>query len=158
MYKVTIEITNYQERIEAIKKIRVAVFQKEQGVDPALEFDGNDNNCIHLLAYLDKEAVGTARIRYIDESTAKIERLAVLSQTRGQGIGKALMKQAIAFIQEQKHCQKIVIHAQVYIQSLYEKLGFEPVGDRFKEAEILHIKMVKLLGNREQGTKKRHNG
>nr|MDJ0601371.1 GNAT family N-acetyltransferase [Crocosphaera sp.] len=89
--------------------------------------------------------VGTARIRYIDKNTAKIERLAVLSQARGQGIGTALMEAAIAFIKEQKNYQKIVIHAQVYIQSLYEKLGFKPIGDRFTEAEIVHIKMVKLI-------------
>ncbi len=55
------------------------------------------------------------------------------------------METAIALIKEQKTCQKIVIHAQVYIQELYEKLGFKPVGDRFIEGEILHVKMVKFI-------------
>ncbi|EAZ92931.1 GNAT family N-acetyltransferase [Crocosphaera chwakensis] len=145
MSKPTIQIINYQENLEAIKTIRVNVFQQEQGVDPDLEFDGYDNNCLHFLAYLDGQSVGTARIRYLDESTAKIERLAVLSHARGQGIGTALMKQAIAFITEQKKYGKIIIHAQVYIQKLYEKLGFEPIGDRFTEGNILHIKMVKFI-------------
>ncbi|MDJ0657928.1 MAG: GNAT family N-acetyltransferase [Crocosphaera sp.] len=149
MKKITIKLTNYQDELEAIQNIRVDVFQKEQGVDPALEFDGNDHNCIQFLAYLDGEPVGTTRIRYIDESTAKIERLAVLSKARGQGIGTALLKTAIAFIQGQKNYQKIIIHAQVYIQALYEKLGFQPIGDRFIEGDILHIKMVKLIENRE---------
>lgn len=149
MKNIKIEPTNYQDKIEAIKNIRIDVFQKEQGVDPGLEFDGYDDDCLHFLAYLEGEPVGTTRIRYIDESTAKIERLAVLSQARGQGIGTALMKAAIAFIQEQKKYQKIIIHAQVYIQALYEKLGFQPVGDRFMEGDILHIKMVKLIENRE---------
>lgn len=143
-----IELTNYQNKLEAIKNIRVNVFQKEQGVDPALEFDGYDDHCLHFLAYLEEEPVGTTRIRYLDESTAKIERLAVLSHARSQGIGTALMKQAIALISKQEKYEKIVIHAQVYIQALYEKLGFQPVGDRFIEGEILHIKMVKLIGNR----------
>ena len=150
MRNITIESTNYQDKLEAIKNIRVDVFQKEQGVDPALEFDGNDNNCIQFLAYLEGEPVGTTRIRYIDESTAKIERLAVLSKARGQGIGTALMKAAIAFIQGQENYQKIILHAQVYIQALYEKLGFQTVGDRFIEGDILHIKMVKLIGNSEK--------
>ena len=85
------------------------------------------------------------RIRYIDEDTVKIERLAVLSTARGQGVGTALMKEAIAFIKEQEKYKQIVIHAQVYVQSLYEKLGFEPVGDLFTEGEIIHIKMVKYI-------------
>ena len=110
-----------------------------------MEFDGYDYDCVHFLAYLDEDAVGTTRIRSIDENIVKIERLAVLSKVRGQGIGTMLMESAIAFIKEQKKYQKIVIHAQVYVQKLYEKLGFEPVGDRFIEAEIVHIKMVKFL-------------
>ncbi|MDJ0844216.1 GNAT family N-acetyltransferase [Crocosphaera sp.] len=149
MKKIKIKLTNYQDKLEAIKNIRIDVFQKEQGVDPTLEFDGYDDDCLHFLAYLEGEPVGTTRIRYIDESTAKIERLAVLSQARGRGIGTALMKTAIAFIQKQENYQKIIIHAQIYIQKLYEALGFQPVGDRFTEGEILHIKMVKFIENRE---------
>ncbi len=145
MSKLTIKTTNYQNEIEAIKNIRVCVFQEEQGVDPVLEFDGYDDNCVHFLAYINEEAIGTARVRCLDENTAKIERLAVLSTARGQGVGTALMKKAIAFIKEQEKYQKIVIHAQVYIQSLYEKLGFEPIGDRFTEADIIHIKMIKYI-------------
>ncbi|MDJ0728938.1 MAG: GNAT family N-acetyltransferase [Crocosphaera sp.] len=145
MKKVEIKITNYQDKLEAISKIRVSVFQEEQGVAPALEFDGYDDDCVHFLACLDQEAVGTVRIRYIEKNTAKIERLAVLSSARGQGIGTALMEAAIAFIKQQETYQKIVIHAQVYIQTLYEKLGFKPVGDRFIEGDIVHIKMVKLI-------------
>ena len=145
MREIKIKRTNYQDNLEAIKNIRVSVFQKEQGVDPALEFDGYDDHCLHFLAYLDQEPVGTARIRYLDENTAKIERLAVLSPARGQGIGTRLTETAIALIKEQKTCQKIVIHAQVYIQELYKKLGFKPVGDRFIEGKILHVKMVKFI-------------
>ncbi|MDJ0580073.1 GNAT family N-acetyltransferase [Crocosphaera sp.] len=145
MSKLTIKITNYQDEIEAIKNIRTCVFQEEQGVDPVLEFDGYDDNCVHFIAYINEEAIGTTRVRYLDKNTAKIERLAVLASSRGQGVGTALMKEAITFIKGQEKYQKIVIHAQVYIQILYEKLGFEPIGDRFTEADIIHIKMIKYI-------------
>ncbi|MGB5595716.1 MAG: GNAT family N-acetyltransferase [Crocosphaera sp.] len=145
MKKVTIEMIKYQEKLEQIKMIRSCVFQEEQGVDPALEFDGYDDICDHLLAYLNGEPVGTARIRYIHEDTAKIERLAVLLTARGQGIGTQLMEQALEIIAAKKTYKKIIVHAQVYIQSLYEKLGFKPVGDRFIEGSIVHIKMIKNL-------------
>jgi predicted GNAT family N-acyltransferase len=145
MEKVTIKIVKYQEKEAIIKMIRSVVFQEEQGVDPTLEFDGYDDSCEHLLAYLNDEPLGTSRIRYIDEKTAKIERLAVLLEARGQGIGTALMLKAIAVIEAKKKYKKIIIYAQVYVQSLYEKLGFKPVGDRFTEAGIIHIKMVMPL-------------
>lgn len=48
-----------------------------------------------IIAYLDNQPLGTARIRYVDNQTAKIERLAVLSVARGQGIGKKFMEKAI---------------------------------------------------------------
>ncbi len=147
MSTIRIKQVKYQDNLEAIQMIRRYVFQEEQGVDPSLEFDGYDESCEHLLAYLHDKTVGTTRIRYLDKYTAKIERLAVLLKARGQGIGTQLVEQAIQIIQGNRTHTKIIIHAQIYIQSLYEKLGFQPVGDRFLEGEIIHIKMVKLLKN-----------
>lgn len=145
MSKITIKQVKYQDKLKELKMIRSCVFHKEQGVDPALEFDGNDDKCHHLLAYLDDEPVGTTRIRYLNQDTAKIERLAVLLMARGQGIGSQLVKQAIKIIEEKRTYKEIIIHAQIYIQSLYEKLGFQPIGDRFLEGDIIHIKMVKHI-------------
>lgn len=139
-----IQIVSYSQGLMPIQRIRQKVFQEEQGVSAELEFDGKDETAQHLLAYLDKIAVGTLRIRRLDSESAKIERLAVLPEARGKGIGKALMKQALREIEEQGFHQA-VLNAQVYIQSLYETLGFEVVGDRFQEAGILHVKMVKTL-------------
>jgi predicted GNAT family N-acyltransferase len=33
----------------------------------------------------------------------------------------------------------------VIVKGLYQKLGFEQMGERFEEAEIFHIKMIKRL-------------
>ncbi|OUL23649.1 GNAT family N-acetyltransferase [Nostoc sp. T09] len=139
-----IKIVEYPEEFTAIQAIRITVFQKEQGVEPALEFDGKDEICEHLIAYLNKEAVGTARIRYLDEHTAKIERLAVLSIARGKGIGKQIMGKAIEIIAT-KNFPEVVINSQEYVKDLYRKIGFVEEGEIFIEAGIPHIKMKKLL-------------
>lgn len=144
MNNLIIKQVNYLEEITAIQTIRRQVFQEEQGVAPELEFDGRDEAAIHLLAYLGDRAVGTVRIRFLDPTTAKIERLAVLSVARGQGIGKKLMEYASA-IAEQNNCEKIIIHAQAYIKELHKTLGFEQVGDEFDEAGIAHVKMIKTI-------------
>ena len=53
------------EEVETIRTIRDRVFAEEQGIDPALDWDGKDNACVHLLAYLDQKAIAVARLREV---------------------------------------------------------------------------------------------
>jgi predicted GNAT family N-acyltransferase len=144
MSNLVIKIANLPEDFSAIKAIRKEVFQQEQKVDSALDFDGKDEICEQLLAYLNGQAVGTVRIRYLDAKIAKIERLAVLSLARGQGIGKKIMEKSLEIIAI-KNIPEVVINAQEYIKKMYEDLGFQEVGEKFEEAGIFHIKMIKHL-------------
>ena len=133
------------QELQAIQKIRRLVFQTEQGDEPELDFDGQDETSEQIIAYFDSQPVGTARIRYLNNQTAKIERLAVLSTARGQGIGKKIMEKAIEVV-AQKNIQEVLIHAQEYIKGLHQQLGFEQEGEEFEEAGITHVKMRKKLG------------
>ena len=144
MIEIIIKVVIYKESIQAIQSIRKKVFQEEQGVASELEFDGLDETATHLLAYLENQPVGTTRIRPIDPQTVKIERLAVLPEARRKGIGKQLMETAIKTIKMQNYDQ-IVVHAQEYIKSFYQQLGFKQVGNRFEEANIFHVKMIKKI-------------
>ncbi|MBR8828637.1 MAG: GNAT family N-acetyltransferase [Gomphosphaeria aponina SAG 52.96 = DSM 107014] len=146
MNKVEIKLVKYSEYFTQINSIRIAVFQEEQGVPAALEFDGKDATAQHLLAYLNGKPVGTSRIRKLDENVVKIERLAVIPTARGKGIANQLMATALELISSQNYSQ-VMIHSQEYIKRLYEKLGFEQVGNPFEEAGIPHVKMIKFLGN-----------
>ena len=154
MSHLTIEIADFARDFSVISAIRKTVFHQEQQVEPELDFDGKDENCLQLIAYLDGESVGTARIRYLDEKTAKIERLAVLATVRGQGVAKKLMTKALEVIAQQninsqqniiaqQNIIETVVHAQEYIKGLYEQLGFEQEGEVFVEAGINHVKMKK---------------
>jgi predicted GNAT family N-acyltransferase len=144
MSHITFKIANYKEYSAAIQGVRRSVFHIEQGVDPSLDLDGKDETADHILAYVENQAVGTVRVRYLDNQTAKIERLAVVSDFRGQGIGKRLMEEALNIAANQQ-INTVVIHAQDYVKSLYLKLGFFPEGELFEEAGIAHVKMIKLL-------------
>jgi predicted GNAT family N-acyltransferase len=140
MAKLEIQIIAYAEAEPEIQHIRTVVFQHEQQVARELEFDGQDATATHLIAYLDGSPVGTARIRYLSDSLAKIERVAVLSECRGMGIGKQIMKQAIAHIHQQG-IPEIKINSQTRARLFYEKFGFLQQGDEFEEANIPHIEM-----------------
>lgn len=144
MNQLNLEIVDYRQKLTEIKSVRVQVFQIEQGVDAELEFDGKDETATHILAYLEHRPVGTTRIRYLNDKTAKIERLAVLSEARGKGIGKQLMIKALAII-AQEDIKEVIVHAQSYVKQLYEQLGFEQEGEEFAEAGIAHVKMKRYL-------------
>lgn len=142
---INIKQVNYSEEVLAIKAIRVKVFQEEQGVSEELEFDGLDESSIQLLAYLDNKPVGTARIKEIEKQTVKIERLAVLPEARGNGVGTKLMDTALEVAINSDY-QTVLIHAQEYIKELYLRIGFVQIGDTFEEANIPHVKMIKRIG------------
>lgn len=144
MQNLIIKLVEFPEEFTAIQEIRIQVFQKEQSVEAALEFDGLDESSDHLIAYLDGQPIGTARIRYLNHQTAKLERLAVLSQARGKGIGTKITQKALQLIAN-KDISKVVIHAQEYIQDLYQRLNFIPEGESFEEAGIRHIKMIRMI-------------
>ncbi len=145
MTEITIKVVDWEE-FPVIEIIRRRVFQDEQKLDASLDLDGKDKFCPQLIAYLDNVVVGTARIRYLNKKTAKIERLAVLSFGRGKGIGRRIMQKALEFIASD-NIPEVIIHAQEYIKDLHQQLGFEQVGEVFEEAGIPHVKMVKRFGS-----------
>jgi len=120
--------------------IRMRVFVREQRVPAAIELDHDDERAIHFLATSDGRAVGTARL-VSHHGSAKIGRMAVLKSYRGKGVGKKLLRRAVATAKK-LGARTIYLHAQVPVIEFYEKLGFRCVGAVFDEAGIPHRKMI----------------
>ena len=76
------------EDMEAAFHIRRVVFCDEQKVDAQEEFDGLDGDCRQYLARRGGHIVGTARLRKDSAEKTKIERVAVLQEERGHGVGQ----------------------------------------------------------------------
>ncbi len=144
MTDIDLNVTTYERDRTSINTIRTQVFQLEQGVDPALEFDGLDEAAQHIVAYLDGRPVATARMRQLTPHLAKLERVAVLQPFRGLGLGKQVTLKALEWMRSQS-IATVKIHAQTPVQEFYEKLGFIPRGDVFEEAGIPHVEMLKVL-------------
>ena len=137
----------FDEEPDAIREIRDRVFALEQGIDPALDWDGKDSQCVHFLAYCEQQAVAVLRLREIEQHDTphlKLERLAVLADQRRQGIGSELVSTAIAYAKEQGY-RSMILNAQIQSLPFYQSLGFQSEGDRFEEAGIPHIKMWREL-------------
>lgn len=120
--------------------IRLRVFVKEQGVPQAIELDADDARAVHFLAFVDDKAVGTARV-VMHGRSAKIGRMAVLKRYRRKGMGKELLKKAVA-LARRRGAETIFLNAQVPVIGFYESMGFRSAGPVFDEAGIPHRKML----------------
>ena len=125
--------------LEKVFAIRREVFVEEQNCPPELEWE-NEDVSIHFLATVDDEPAGASRWRKTDKGY-KLERFAVLSKFRGNGVGQALVQAVLDDLPA--GAGYIYLHAQVQAVSLYERFGFEKTGPEFEEAGIRHYKMVK---------------
>jgi len=82
-------------------------------------------------------------LRLIDNQTAKIERVAVLKEGRGRGVGTELMRYILQEIHSHSHIQTIKLGSQNSAIPFYEKLGFQVIGEEYLDADIPHRLMVK---------------
>lgn len=137
-----IELAPWETHKSKLREIREEVFVKEQNVSIDEEWDEYDEaaNTIHLLAYAHEQHVGCIRIIKRKDNSAKISRLAVLKEYRGQDIGSALLTRAVDLALHQKPAN-IYLNAQVSALAFYEKHGFKSDGEVFDEAGIAHQKM-----------------
>ncbi|MCX6666396.1 MAG: GNAT family N-acetyltransferase [Euryarchaeota archaeon] len=136
-------VTNTKE-LDQIYQIRTEVFVQEQQVPKDLEFDDLDNDSNHLIAKLNQQPIGCARIRQIGKNKAKLERIAILKPYRNKGYGTDITNYCINFCKT-KHNTTLFLHAQTHVQKFYERFGFIEEGTIFQEAGIPHIKMIKNL-------------
>ena len=72
------------------ERIRTEVFVEEQGFKE--EFDSIDDNCIHLVKYIDNKAVGVCRLYPDKDQIYYIGRVAVDKNFRGKSICLRLKK------------------------------------------------------------------
>lgn len=127
--------------IPTCRALRRTVFIEEQGVSEAVEVDDLDSEAIHLLALQDGQAVGSARLLVLGE-TGKIGRVCVLREGRGQGIGAALIRAAVARLRQVDGVKKAKLGAQTHALGFYAGLGFIAVGEVYLDAGIEHRDMV----------------
>ena len=137
------------DELAACLRIRRVVFIEEQGVSEADELDTLDEVCRHFLATPTAtsppaDALGTARLLFLDADSAKAQRVAVLAEQRGKGVGAALMF-ALEGEAARAGCTSMVLASQASAVSFYQRLGYQPYGEVFVDAGIDHLMMKKPI-------------
>jgi len=141
MFEVHVIPVSWQSHGAALTKIRHSVFVEEQNIPADTEFDSEDAEARHLLA-LDSAgtALGCARLL----ASGLIGRVAVVSDQRGKGLGKLLIKTTVKLAQD-NGITRVFLHAQENALRFYQKLEFVPTGVKFMEAGIPHVSMERAL-------------
>jgi len=130
--------------IAACLALRRVVFIEEQGVLLEDEVDGRDEGARHLLAVLDGQPVGTARL-LTEGDLGKIGRVCVLQQARGQGVGAKLIRVAVEVFRGVPGVVTVMLGAQTHALGFYEGLEFAAVGEVYLDAGIAHRDMILVL-------------
>ena len=141
----TIATACWETDADVIAAIRHQVFVLEQSVPQERACDEFDANCRHLLAVADDGTpIGSGRLL----ADAHIGRVAVISDWRGGGVGKALMRALIDVAGDLGH-HHVALNAQTHAVDFYRQLGFEPHGQEFMDAGIAHMQMTMQLPARQ---------
>lgn len=138
----TVSLVSWHDGEPLLRAIREAVFMREQGVPAELEWDGLDEMCRHALALSAKgHAIGCGRIvPPRGKELARVGRLAVLREWRGQKVGTAVLEALLDYARSCNY-REVVVNAQVGALAFYRRFGFEEEGEEFLEANIPHIRM-----------------
>lgn len=144
MDKITYKLVENDSELDGAFEVRRVVFVEEQDIDEDEEYDGLDYEALQIVVQNDDQIVGTARVRFLDNSEAKIERMAVLKPFRRRGIGSGMM----SFLDNElkvRHIRHVVLHAQYIVIPFYEACGYSTRSSPFWEAGIKHIRMERQI-------------
>jgi len=131
----------WQAAEQQLRLVRTAVFIQEQAVPAALEWDGEDARAIHVLATdLSGNPIGTGRL-LLHRELAHIGRMAVLSASRGQGVGASLLLRLLDEAR-QGGANSVFLNAQTGAVPFYARFDFVREGAEFLDAGIPHYRMT----------------
>ena len=128
------------DQLYKLLQVRTDIFVVEQNC-PYSELDYKDQKSIHVWLEENNEILAYCRVleKGVSFPEASIGR--VLATKRHAGYATECLKTAIEVAKKEYNANALVIEAQVYARSLYEKLGFVQTSEEFLEDGIPHIQM-----------------
>ena len=129
---------------EPCAAVRQKVFVEEQNVAAEEEWDELDWACRHLLIANENAPMATGRLLSLGDGRARIGRMAVRKDHRGQGLGRIILQGLIAEARRLGFAE-IILHAQTHALGFYARAGFATQGPEFDECRMPHREMVLRL-------------
>ena len=141
MAELLYKLIETEAELQGANEVKRQVFVVEQGIDEELVFQSaGESDEINIIVKDNNMIIGTARVVFPVNDTAKIERMAVLKSYRVKGIGKGMISFILGELKRKK-IKSIILHAQYQVAGFYKACGFQELGLPFEEAGIRHVKM-----------------
>lgn len=126
--------------------LRTQVFFVEQRIDEQ-DFDeaDRDERTLHMWISDARGVAAYLRVQELDGpdegALRTFGRVAVRADARHAGLARKLIQEVLV------RCghEPLTIHSQEYVVGLYEEFGFKVVGERFMEAGLAHLTMVRKV-------------
>lgn len=128
-----------------VLQLRSQVFVVEQAC-LFQDLDDHDRRAIHIFTDVREDAPLAGCVRALPPGItypeASFGRVATASFARKEGLGRALVEAALAWLAEH-HPGPVHIGAQSYLERFYRSFGFEQVGEPYLEDGIPHLSMIR---------------
>jgi predicted GNAT family N-acyltransferase len=132
-----LRFTTWRESGPQLALIRETVFIREQNVPIELEWDGLDEDCLHVLATdTQNNPIGCARFT----RGGHIQRMAVLKEWRNRGVGSAILSALLEHARSHGF-SGVELSAQTQAIPFYRRFGFVEEGGTYMDAGIPHVTM-----------------
>jgi ElaA protein len=131
--------------LHRVLRARQEVFVVEQAC-AYLDADAADECSWHLAAWAPGRQL-MAYARLVDPGVkypeASIGRVITTASARGTGLGRTLLRRALAECERAWPGQALRISAQSHLVGYYAEVGFVPVGEPYLEDAIPHTEMLR---------------
>lgn len=98
----------------------------------------------HYAMIQEHRLLGCVTFKPLGEQRVLLRQMAVALECRGQGIGEALVREALKRMKE-KGYTLVVSHVRETARGFYAKLGFVAEGEMFIQATLPTVRMTKRL-------------
>jgi predicted GNAT family N-acyltransferase len=138
----SVTVARNMEELSRVFAVRSAVYMAEQRCPYGEEFDGNDFSATHLLGYVGHEPAACLRIRYFADF-AKLERLAVRREFRGNGLAQRVIQAGIEMCR-MKGYTRIYGQSEQSLIGWYGQFGFR-VPNEGRELSFSEFGFVEIV-------------
>ncbi len=126
--------------------VRIQGMARQHNITLRREFDEHDTPDTKYIVLTDDDfPVATCRFYELDDVSAMIGRVVVLPEYRGKGLGRRVMKEAEAWLQN-LHYTFAVVESRDNAVGFYEKLGYAVTDETIIHGDTFDvIRMEKTL-------------
>ena len=131
-----VQINMYSPLYQKERELRNMVLLRPIGI-PDFGWEMNDSKSWHFIALEQGKLIGCVLLLPLDAKKGQLMQMAVEHSWQGKGIGKLLVDSLLVFARK-AGLEEIEIHSRSEVTSFYEQLGFQIIGEEFKEVGIKH--------------------